>query len=156
MLAALLALGALVLAAGVAKGLPGHGEPAARVVIPSPGTMGDAGSPPLQTGGDLDERPPIRGDHVSPADHGGRVGDGVSVFDGRTAAVARLDPALLGALRRAATDASSQGVELEVNSGWRSAAYQQELLSAAVDEHGSAQEAARWVATPQTSAHVLR
>lgn len=41
-----------------------------------------------------------------------------------------------------------------VNSGWRSPAYQDHLLRDAVAEYGSAEEAARWVATPQTSAHV--
>jgi D-alanyl-D-alanine carboxypeptidase len=85
---------------------------------------------------------------------GGAVPDGVTVFDDRFAAVARLDPALLGALRRAATDAAADGVELVVNSGWRSAAYQERLFQQAVAEHGSEEEAARWVATPETSAHV--
>jgi LAS superfamily LD-carboxypeptidase LdcB len=41
-----------------------------------------------------------------------------------------------------------------VNSGWRSPAYQDQLLREAVDEYGSAEEAARWVATADTSAHV--
>ena len=41
-----------------------------------------------------------------------------------------------------------------VNSGWRSAAYQEQLLDEAVSTYGSRKEAARWVATPDTSAHV--
>jgi LAS superfamily LD-carboxypeptidase LdcB len=45
-------------------------------------------------------------------------------------------------------------VEFVVNSGWRSAEYQQQLLREAVSDYGSLDEAARWVATPQTSAHV--
>jgi hypothetical protein len=68
--------------------------------------------------------------------------------------VARLDPALLRALRRAANDAARDGVEFVVDSGWRSPAYQQRLLDEAVSSYGSEQEAARWVATPSTSAHV--
>jgi D-alanyl-D-alanine carboxypeptidase len=78
----------------------------------------------------------------------------VSVFDEEMPAVGRLDPDLLGALRRAATDAGADGVGLRVNSGWRSPEYQQQLLLDAVAEHGSQEEAARWVSTPETSAHV--
>ena len=41
-----------------------------------------------------------------------------------------------------------------VDSGWRSPEYQNQLLREAVSEYGSAEEAARWVATAETSAHV--
>ncbi len=68
--------------------------------------------------------------------------------------VANLDPALLDALRRAADDAANDGVEFVVNSGWRSRAEQEQLLRAAISKYRSAKEAARWVATPETSAHV--
>ena len=68
--------------------------------------------------------------------------------------MANLDPALLGALRQAATDAADDGVEFVVDSGWRSPAYQEQLLREAVSKYGSEAEAARWVATPNTSAHV--
>ena len=54
----------------------------------------------------------------------------------------------------AATDAADDGVEFVVNSGWRSPAYQEQLLREAVSKYGSEAEAARWVATPNTSAHV--
>ena len=43
---------------------------------------------------------------------------------------------------------------LVVDSGWRSRAYQARLLREAISKYGSEQEAARWVATPKTSAHV--
>jgi hypothetical protein len=85
----------------------------------------------------------------------GAVPDGVTVFDGNIPAVANLDPALLVALRKAATAARDDGVEFVVNSGWRSPAYQEELLRQAVSKYGSTAEAARWVATPETSPHVL-
>jgi LAS superfamily LD-carboxypeptidase LdcB len=78
----------------------------------------------------------------------------VTVFDDETPALANLDPDLLGALRRAATDAAGDGVEFYVNSGWRSPAYQEQLLREAVSEYGSEAEAARWVATADTSPHV--
>ncbi|MBF6211662.1 M15 family metallopeptidase [Nocardia puris] len=79
---------------------------------------------------------------------------GVSVFADDIPSVANLDPDLLRALRRAATDAADDGVEFVVNSGWRSREYQAQLLRDAVAEYGSETEAARWVATPDTSAHV--
>jgi zinc D-Ala-D-Ala carboxypeptidase len=84
----------------------------------------------------------------------GAVPDGTTVFDDEVPGVANLDPALLGALRRAATDAAGAGVEFVVNSGWRSSEYQEHLLDEAVSKYGSREEAARWVATPNTSAHV--
>ena len=84
----------------------------------------------------------------------GAVPDGTTVFDDEVPGVANLDPALLEALRRAATDAAADGVELHVESGWRSPAYQERLRRQAVLEHGSEEEAARWVASPDTSAHV--
>jgi zinc D-Ala-D-Ala carboxypeptidase len=84
----------------------------------------------------------------------GVVPDGTTVFDDELPGVANLDPALLGALRRAATDAADDGVELYVDSGWRSPEYQEQLLHEAVSKYGSEEEAARWVATPNTSAHV--
>jgi LAS superfamily LD-carboxypeptidase LdcB len=86
----------------------------------------------------------------------GVIPDGmtVSVFDEELPAVGKLDPDLLDALRRAATDAEADGVRLRVESGWRSPEYQRQLLQEAVLEYGSQEEAARWVATPETSAHV--
>ncbi len=84
----------------------------------------------------------------------GAVPDGATVFADEIPGVANLDPDLLGALRQAATDAADHGVELFVDSGWRSPDYQNELLREAVSEYGSAEEAGRWVATAETSAHV--
>ncbi len=84
----------------------------------------------------------------------GAVPDGTTVFDDEIPGVANLDPALLGALRQAATDAADDGVEFFVDSGWRSPEYQEQLLHEAVSEYGSEEEAARWVATAETSAHV--
>jgi hypothetical protein len=84
----------------------------------------------------------------------GAVPDGATVFDDEIPGVANLDPALLRALRQAATDAADDGVELFVDSGWRSPEYQERLLDEAVSKYGSEEEAARWVATPSTSAHV--
>ena len=90
----------------------------------------------------------------SPLEDDGDVPDGLTVFDDDVPAVANLDPALLDALRRAATQASADGITFVVNSGWRSREYQDRLLREAVAEYGSAEEAARWVATADTSPHV--
>jgi zinc D-Ala-D-Ala carboxypeptidase len=84
----------------------------------------------------------------------GAVPDGTTVFDEEVPGVANLDPDLLGALREAATDAADDGVEFLVDSGWRSPTYQERLLQEAVSKYGSEEEAARWVATPDTSPHV--
>jgi hypothetical protein len=83
----------------------------------------------------------------------GVVPDGTTVFDDDIPAVANLDPDLLLVLRRAATDTAGDGVEVYVNSGWRSRRYQEQLFLEAASKYGSREEAARWVATPGTSAH---
>ena len=85
---------------------------------------------------------------------GGAVPKGVTVFDEALAGVANLDSDLRAALRQAATRAAHDGVGLVVDSGWRSEEYQAQLLREAIRKYGSEREAARWVATPETSAHV--
>jgi hypothetical protein len=83
----------------------------------------------------------------------GVVPDGVTVFDLDVPAVTRLDPALLRALRRAAAEASREGVTVYVTSGWRSWRYQEQLFREAVAKYGSSRAAERWVAAPGRSAH---
>ena len=84
----------------------------------------------------------------------GAVPEGVRVFDDDIPAVANLDPGLRRALRQAAMDAAKDGIEIVVKSGWRSREYQKHLLRDAIGKYGSEKAAARWVATPDTSAHV--
>jgi D-alanyl-D-alanine carboxypeptidase len=119
------------------------------------GTAGTAGaaSPPEATS-EVHQRGSNRRSALGKED--GVVPDGtaVSVFDSDVPAVGRLDPSLLDALQRAATEADSDGINFRVDSGWRSPAYQQRLMEEAVAQYGSPEAAARWVATPQTSAHV--
>jgi hypothetical protein len=103
---------------------------------------------PRPTGG------PRRGRQGALGEADGAVPGRTTVFDDGIPAVANLDPALLAALRRAARDAAAYGVDLIVESGWRSPAYQERLHLEAVSKYGSEDEAARWVATPETSAHV--
>lgn len=78
----------------------------------------------------------------------------VSPFEVGHPAIAHLDPSLRTAVQRAAEAAAAEGIELVVNSGWRSNDEQARLFDEAVATHGSAQEAARWVAPAQTSTHV--
>lgn len=123
--------------------LPRSGRPGA------PGQLGTASSstaaPPVEF------LPRERRGALGEAD--GVVPAGVTVFDGGYPAVAKLDPALLDALRLAATNAAHDGVALFVDSGWRSSRYQEELFRQAVATYGSRAEAARWVSEPGTSAH---
>jgi hypothetical protein len=102
--------------------------------------------------------PPIDTPHSdrkeAPGEDDGALPDGVTAFDDEYPGVANLDPGLLHALREAATDAADDGVEFFVNSGWRSAEYQGQLLREAVFTYGSKSEAGRWVATADTSPHV--
>jgi zinc D-Ala-D-Ala carboxypeptidase len=115
---------------------------------------------PVRLPGSEHRRP--RSEHrVRPSEQRGARGeadgatpDGTTVFDDEIPGVANLDPALLAALRRAAVGAADEGVALIVDSGWRSAKYQQQLLDEAISKYGSEEEAARWVATPDGSAHV--
>ena len=81
----------------------------------------------------------------------GTLPDNATLDDTHYAGIANLAPALLTALRSAAAAAPMQ---FFVTSGWRSPDYQRQLLAEAVTTYGSEQEAARWVATPETSAHV--
>ncbi|ADD44992.1 M15 family metallopeptidase [Stackebrandtia nassauensis] len=84
----------------------------------------------------------------------GAVPANATVFDTHLPAIANLNPDLLNALHQAATDAAHHGITFTVNGGWRSPEYQQHLLQEAITTYGSATEAARWVATPDTSPHV--
>jgi hypothetical protein len=84
----------------------------------------------------------------------GAIPDGTTVFDDAVPGVAMLNADLLGAVRRAATDATGDGIRFTVDSAWRSPEYQERLLREAISKYGSEAEATRWVATPTTSAHV--
>ena len=97
---------------------------------------------------------PIHALHGALGEADGAVPEGTTVFDDGVPGVANLDPGLLGALRRVASDAAAAGITFVVDSGWRSPAYQQQLLDDAISKYGSEEQAARWVAGPKTSAHV--
>ncbi|MGW9630699.1 VanZ family protein [Agromyces sp. NPDC055520] len=81
-------------------------------------------------------------------------GESVSPFADELPAISGLEPGLRAAMQDAARAAIADGYEFVVTNGWRSAAYQQSLLDAAVIEYGSLEEARRFVSSPETSKHV--
>jgi D-alanyl-D-alanine carboxypeptidase len=138
-------IGSLVDRSSATAGDDARAMPTVTVGTPPPPSHSFAPGPP-------DRLPRDQQGALGEAD--GVVPDGVNVFDDGYPAVAKLDPALLRALREAATDAARDRVAFDVDSGWRSPEYQEQLLQEAISTYGSEEEAARWVATPDTSAHV--
>jgi D-alanyl-D-alanine carboxypeptidase len=91
----------------------------------------------------------------TPSADDGQISEGTIVtLADDVPAIARLDPALRDAMRRAETDAAAEGLSFEVTSGWRSAEYQQWLLDDAIEHYGSEDLARQFVATPDRSSHV--
>ena len=105
--------------------------------------------------------PPVPADPLSIGDAavdttGGWLPDGVTLspFDVSNPILSQLDPALLRAVQDAARAAQAQGVDIRVNSGWRSRGFQQRLFDNAVRNYGSVAAAAELVAGPDVSKHV--
>lgn len=65
-----------------------------------------------------------------------------------------IDPALSRALGKAQIAARTAGLDLQVTSGFRSAATQQRLYDRAIARYGSPERARHWVLPPAESAHV--
>jgi zinc D-Ala-D-Ala carboxypeptidase len=107
------------------------------------GTVG----PALSSSAPLVSSTPGTADGVIPA-------DAPASLDASLPAISRLDPALLSALRAANADARREGIEIRIASGWRSIPYQRWLFDQAVKTYGSVEAAGRYVASPETSAHV--
>lgn len=78
----------------------------------------------------------------------------VSPFDTADPTVGRLDPALLQAIQEAARAAAQDGVDMRINSGWRTREFQVQLFDDAVQQYGSADVARQYVAAPDVSHHV--
>ncbi|WP_101952601.1 M15 family metallopeptidase [Mycobacterium sp. 3519A] len=89
--------------------------------------------------------------------YGGWIPDGqtLSPYDTSNPAVTNLDPTLLAAVQKAADAAKAQGVDLRINSGWRSKGFQQKLFDDAVHTYGSVDVARQFVASPDVSKHVV-
>jgi zinc D-Ala-D-Ala carboxypeptidase len=88
---------------------------------------------------------------------GGYLPDGrtISPFDGANPVISWLDPALLAAIQAAAHAAEGDGVKMAITSGWRTKGFQQRLFDDAVRTYGNVDAAAQFVATPDTSQHVV-
>ena len=104
--------------------------------------------------------PPVEPLSIGPAavdTTGGWLPDGttLSPFDVTNPILSQMDPALLTALQNATRAAQAQGVDIRVSSGWRSKGFQQRLFDDGVRTYGSVAAAAQFVATPDTSKHVL-
>ena len=106
--------------------------------VPAP-APDPAGAPAGEPG--LPDDPRLRDDRVDPFDEG-------------HPSVAGLAADLRAALQAATREAAADGVRLWVTSGWRSTAYQEELLAEAVARYGTLTEALRYVALPEASRHV--
>ena len=102
---------------------------------------GDVGRPPISDDGAVGEID-------------GALPDGAAASDDEYPGIANLDPKLRRALSDASDAAADDDIQLWIKSGWRSRSYQDQLLRDAVSEYGSEKEAARWVATADTSPHV--
>ncbi|WP_197377230.1 M15 family metallopeptidase [Mycolicibacterium baixiangningiae] len=88
---------------------------------------------------------------------GGYLPEGATLtaFDVENPTVGRLDPPLLAAVQEATRRAASDGIAVEINSGWRSVGFQQRLFDDGVRTYGSVETARQFVASPQTSMHVV-
>lgn len=87
---------------------------------------------------------------------GGWLPDGttLSPFDVSNPIVGWLDPDLLAAVQDAAKAAAADGVDMRINSGWRTIGFQRRLFEDGVRSYGSIEAARKFVASPQTSNHV--
>jgi zinc D-Ala-D-Ala carboxypeptidase len=88
---------------------------------------------------------------------GGYLPDGrtVTPFDAQNPVIAWVDPALLTAIQNAARSAAQDGIDLRITSGWRTKGFQQRLFDEAVRTYGSKDIAQQYVASAETSRHVL-
>jgi D-alanyl-D-alanine carboxypeptidase len=136
-----------------AKVLADNAFSADELTLGSPSTQGLVNALKVPTPGGFDGAV-IAGIDVTAEDGYIMTGEPISPFDTTAPAVVNLDPALLDALRQAATDARAEGITVVVNSGWRSETYQQALLDEAIGTYGNEEEALKWVDTPERSNHV--
>lgn len=78
----------------------------------------------------------------------------LSPFDESHPIVGWLDPDLRAAIQDAAKAAEKDGIDMRVNSGWRSKGFQQRLFADGVRSYGSVDAARQFVASPETSKHI--
>ena len=88
---------------------------------------------------------------------GGYLPDGqtLSPFDATNPIIGWLDPPLLTAVQKAASSAKVDGIDVRITSGWRTKGFQQRLFDDGVKTYGSVDAAKQFVASPDTSHHVI-
>lgn len=74
--------------------------------------------------------------------------------DSTAAAPVALDPRLERAVQEATRDAARDGITIQITSGVRTRAHQQQLLDEAIETYGSEAVARQYVNTPERSTHV--
>jgi zinc D-Ala-D-Ala carboxypeptidase len=121
---------------------------------------GCATTVPIQPVATTEPPPPPEPLTIGPAasdTYGGWIPDGqtLSPFDVSNPTLTQLDPALLKAIQDAANAAKVEGIDLRINSGWRSTGFQQRLFDDAVRTYGSVDVARQFVASPEVSKHVV-
>jgi hypothetical protein len=79
----------------------------------------------------------------------------LSPFDVANPIVGNLDPALLKAIQQASQRAEAEDIAIRINSGWRSRGFQRRLFDDGVRTYGSVDAAREFVASPDTSEHVV-
>jgi hypothetical protein len=130
------------LAAALAFTFAVGGSPVSSAQPPGPSTPTDVAQPDIG---------PAATDTV-----GGWLPEGftLSPFDLANPIVGWLDPALRIAIQNASKSAEAEGIDIRINSGWRSRGFQQRLFDDAVRTYGSAEAARKFVASPDASMHV--
>ena len=138
-------LSALVVIPLLVAGGAGCSSKGAVADPPTSASAGAVGPPPLSAS-DVGGAMTVAHGHVAD-------GEELSAF-ADVPAITGLDSALRTAVQDASRDAAADGLDFHVSSGWRSAAYQQALFDAAVEEYGSPDAAREWVLRPDESSHV--
>ncbi|MFS0897423.1 M15 family metallopeptidase [Mycolicibacterium litorale] len=139
-------LTAVLVGGGLLLAAPSHADPAADDTLVGPSaTATEPSAEPFGIGAAATDT------------FGGYLPEGATLtaFDVENPTVGRLDPALLAAVQEATRVAAADGVEVEINSGWRSVGFQQRLFDDGVRTYGSVETARQFVASPQTSMHVV-
>ena len=130
-----------------------------REAAPTPAVGGEVSATPAvpMTGGPA---PDVEKFSIGPSATdtiGGYLPDGqmLTPFDVANPVVGWLDPPLLTAVQNAARSAASDGIDLKITSGWRTKGFQQRLFDDAVRTYGDVGTAQQYVASPDTSRHVI-
>jgi D-alanyl-D-alanine carboxypeptidase len=107
--------------------------------------------------GDIGDPEPLTIGTAATDTFSGWLPDGVTLspFDESNPVLAQLDPLLLKAVQDAARSADAEGIKMRITSGWRTKGFQQRLFDMGVVQYGGVDAARQFVASPETSKHVV-